>query len=129
MGESSLVSPFDVIIVGGGINGCGLIRDLALNGVKTLLVEKGDFASQTSESSSKMLHGGIRYLENFDFALVQEALEEKNLWLKLAPHVCSERPFFFPVYKDWKYPPIGLRHLLSMSQYICLYHGIYSPQH
>ena len=109
MGESSLVSPFDVIIVGGGINGCGLIRDLALNGVKTLLIEKGDFASQTSESSSKMLHGGIRYLENFDFALVQEALEEKNLWLKLAPHVCSERPFFFPVYKDWKYPPIGLR--------------------
>jgi glycerol-3-phosphate dehydrogenase len=109
MGESPLKSPFDVVIVGGGINGCGLIRDLALNGVKTLLIEKGDFASQTSESSSKMLHGGIRYLENFDFALVQEALEEKNLWLKLAPHLCSERPFFFPVYKDWKYPPIGLR--------------------
>ncbi len=109
MGESTLNSTFDVVIVGGGINGCGLFRDLALNGVKTLLVEKGDFASQTSESSSKMLHGGIRYLENFDFALVQEALEEKNLWLKLAPHLCSERPFYFPVYKDWKYPPIGLR--------------------
>jgi len=109
MGESSLASNYDVIIVGGGINGCGLLRDLALNGVKTLLIEKGDFASQTSEGSSKMLHGGIRYLENFDFALVQEALEEKNLWLKLAPHLCSERPFYFPVYKDWKYPPIGLR--------------------
>lgn len=109
MGESSLKTPFDVIIVGGGINGCGLIRDLALNGVRTLLIEKGDFSSQTSEGSSKMLHGGIRYLENFDFALVQEALEEKNLWLKLAPHLCSERPFFFPVYKDWKYPPLGLR--------------------
>ncbi len=109
MGESPLITPYEVVIVGGGINGCGLLRDLALNGVKALLIEKGDFASQTSESSSKMLHGGIRYLENFDFALVQEALEEKNLWLKLAPHLCSERPFFFPVYKHWKYPPIGLR--------------------
>lgn len=109
MGESNLTTPYEVIIVGGGINGCGLLRDLALNGVKALLIEKGDFASQTSEGSSKMLHGGIRYLENFDFALVQEALEEKNLWLKLAPHLCSERPFFFPVYNHWKYPPIGLR--------------------
>ncbi len=96
---------FDVIIVGGGINGCGLLRDLALNGVKTLLIEKGDYSSQTSEGSSKMLHGGVRYLENFDFALVQEALEEKNLWLKLAPHVCFEREFYVPLYNFSKYRP------------------------
>lgn len=95
---------FDVVIVGGGINGAGLLRDLALNNVKTLLIEKGDFASQTSQGSSKMLHGGIRYLENFDFALVQEALEEKNLWLKLAPWVCFERDFYLPTYKYSKYP-------------------------
>ncbi len=96
---------FDVVIVGGGINGCGLLRDLALNGVKTLLIEKGDYSSQTSEGSSKMLHGGVRYLENFDFALVQEALEEKNLWLKLAPHVCFEREFYVPLYNFSKYRP------------------------
>ncbi len=72
---------YDVVIIGGGINGAGLFRDLALHGVKVLLLERGDFSSQTSQGSSKMLHGGIRYLENFDFALVQEALEEKNLWL------------------------------------------------
>ncbi len=72
---------YEVVIVGGGINGCGLIRDLALNGVKTLMIDKGDFSAQTSAGSSKMLHGGIRYLENYDFGLVQEALEEKNLWL------------------------------------------------
>src|SRR5690606_31575983 len=99
----------EVVIVGGGINGAGLLRDLALNGVKALLIEKGEFSSQTSQTSSKMLHVGIRYLENFDFARVQEALEEKNLWLKLAPHVCFERKFYFPVYNFSKYPPFMLR--------------------
>lgn len=96
---------YDVVIVGGGINGCGLLRDLALNGVKTLLIEKGDFSSQTSQSSSKMLHGGIRYLENLDFSLVKEALEEKNLWLKLTPHLCFEREFYLPLYRYSKYAP------------------------
>lgn len=96
---------FDVVIIGGGINGCGLFRDLALNNVSTLLIEKGDFASQTSQGSSKMLHGGIRYLENMDFALIQEALEEKNLWLKLAPHLCFEREFYIPLYNYSKYRP------------------------
>jgi glycerol-3-phosphate dehydrogenase len=100
---------FEVVIVGGGINGCGLLRDLALNGVKALLLEKGDFSSQTSQGSSKMLHGGVRYLENMDFALVQEALEEKNLWLKLAPHVCFEREFYLPLYHYSKYAPWMLR--------------------
>ena len=94
----------DVIIIGGGINGAGLFRDLALHGIDVLLLERGDFAGQTSQGSSKMLHGGIRYLENFDFALVQEALEEKNLWLTLAPHLCAEREFHLPVYRGGKWP-------------------------
>jgi glycerol-3-phosphate dehydrogenase len=100
---------YDVIIVGGGINGCGLIRDLALNGISTLLIEKGDFSSQTSGASSKMLHGGIRYLENFDFGLVQEALEEKNLWLRLTPHLCFEREFYLPLYNYSRYSPWMLK--------------------
>lgn len=108
----------EVVIIGGGINGAGLLRDLALNGVKALLIEKGDFSSQTSQSSSKMLHGGIRYLENFDFALVQEALEEKNLWLKLAPHICFEREFYFPVYNFSKYPPFMLRMGLFLYDFL-----------
>lgn len=95
---------YDVIIIGGGINGAGIFRDLALHGLKVLLLDRGDFAAQTSQGSSKMLHGGIRYLENFDFALVQEALEEKNLWLKLAPHLSSERQFHLPVYRGSKWP-------------------------
>lgn len=95
---------YEVIVVGGGIVGAGIFRDLSLHGIKTLLVERKDFSSQTSERSSKMLHGGIRYLENLDFALVFEALHEKNLWLKLMPHLAHEVPFYLPVFKDAKRP-------------------------
>ena len=95
---------YKTVVIGGGIVGAGIFRDLAIHGVKTLLIEKKDFSSQTSERSSKMLHGGIRYLENMDFALVFEALHEKNLWLKLTPHLAQEVPFYLPVYKDAKRP-------------------------
>jgi glycerol-3-phosphate dehydrogenase len=91
---------FNTIVVGGGIVGAGILRDLSLHNVDTLLLEKTDFAGQTSQASSKMLHGGIRYLENFDFSLVYEALHEKNLWLKLTPHLAKAEKFYLPVYKD-----------------------------
>lgn len=116
--KHAIPDQYEVVIVGGGINGCGLIRDLALNGVSTLLIEKGDFSSQTSQGSSKMLHGGIRYLENFDFALVQEALEEKNLWLKLTPHLCFERDFYLPLYNYSKYRPFMLRAGLFLYDFL-----------
>ena len=109
---------YDVLIVGGGINGCGLLRDLALNGVKALLVDKGDFSAQTSQGSSKMLHGGIRYLENLDFGLVKEALEEKNLWLKLTPHLCFEREFYLPLYRYSKYSPWMLKTGLFLYDFL-----------
>ncbi|MFA6238663.1 MAG: glycerol-3-phosphate dehydrogenase/oxidase [Bacteriovorax sp.] len=95
---------YQAVVIGGGIVGAGIFRDLALHGVNTLLIDKKDFSSQTSGSSSKMLHGGIRYLENMDFALVFEALHEKNLWLKLMPHLAHEVPFYLPVFKDAKRP-------------------------
>ncbi|WP_408096206.1 FAD-dependent oxidoreductase [Peredibacter sp. HCB2-198] len=123
---------YEVVIVGGGINGCGLIRDLALNGVSTLLIDKGDFASQTSQGSSKMLHGGIRYLENADFALVQEALEEKNLWLKLTPHLCFERDFYLPLYNYSKYAPWMLKAGLFLYDFLSHFqnrpHGMLTPE-
>ena len=123
---------YEVLIVGGGINGCGLLRDLALNGVTTLLIEKGDFSSQTSQGSSKMLHGGIRYLENFDFALVQEALEEKNLWLKLTPHLCFERDFYLPLYNYSKYRPFMLKAGLFLYDFLSHFqnrpHGMLSAR-
>jgi len=101
---NNLNSHYDLVIIGSGINGAGVLRDAALHGLKTLLIEKDDFFSgQTSSKSSKMLHGGVRYLQNFDFPLVKEALEEKKIWLKLAPHLCKPRQFLLPIFKDSPY--------------------------
>jgi len=89
----------DVLIIGAGINGIGAFRDLALNGVNTLIVDRGDFCSGASAASSHMLHGGIRYLENGEFRLVKEALHERNLLLKNAPHYARPLPTTVPIFK------------------------------
>ncbi len=112
---------YPALVVGGGIVGAGIFRDLSIHGIPTLLVEKKDFSSQTSQSSSKMLHGGIRYLENLDFALVWEALHEKNLWLKLAPHLCKEKAFYMPVYKDALRPLWMVRCGLMLYDFLSSY--------
>ncbi len=88
-----------VLIVGGGINGIGTFRDLALNRVDVLLVEKGDFCSGASSASSHMAHGGIRYLENGEFRLVREAVRERNRLLENAPHVVKPLPTTIPIFK------------------------------
>ncbi len=88
-----------VLIAGGGINGIGTFRDLALNGVDVLLVERGDFCSGASAASSHMAHGGIRYLENGEFRLVREAVRERNLMLQNAPHLVKLLPTTIPIFK------------------------------
>ncbi|HEX6269284.1 MAG TPA: glycerol-3-phosphate dehydrogenase/oxidase [Anaerolineales bacterium] len=88
-----------VLIIGGGINGIGVFRDLALNGVDVLLVERGDFCSGASAASSHMAHGGIRYLENGEFRLVREAVRERNRLLLNAPHVVKPLPTTIPIFK------------------------------
>src|SRR5574338_1590490 len=90
---------FPVLIVGGGINGIGTFRDLALNGVDALLVEKGDFCSGASAASSHMAHGGIRYLENGEFRLVREAVVERNRMIRNAPHLVKPLPTTIPIFK------------------------------
>jgi glycerol-3-phosphate dehydrogenase len=87
-----------VLIIGGGINGIGTFRDLALQGVDVLLVDKGDFCSGASAASSHMLHGGIRYLENGEFRLVREALTERNRMLHNAPHYAKPLPTTIPIF-------------------------------
>src|SRR5574339_876940 len=87
-----------VLIVGGGVNGIGTFRDLALNGVDVLLVEKGDFCSGASSASSHMAHGGIRYLENGEFRLVREAVRERNRMIENAPHVVKPLPTTIPIF-------------------------------
>lgn len=88
-----------VLIVGGGINGIGVFRELALNGVDVLLVEREDFCSGASSASSHMAHGGIRYLENGEFRLVREAVQERNRMLQNAPHLVKPLPTTVPIFK------------------------------
>jgi glycerol-3-phosphate dehydrogenase len=90
----------DLLVIGGGINGAGIAREAALRGLRTALVDKGDFASGTSSRSSKLIHGGLRYLEQGDVRLVLEASLERDLLRRvLAPHLVRPLPFFFPVYQ------------------------------
>lgn len=90
---------FDLLIVGGGITGAGVARDAASRGLSVLLVEGSDFASGTSSRSSKLVHGGIRYLENLEFGLVHEALTERRTLLNIAPHMVHPLRFMIPIYK------------------------------
>src|ERR1017187_4431616 len=87
---------FDVVVVGGGITGAGVALDAASRGLKTALVEKNDFASGTSSKSSKMIHGGLRYLQHREFRLVYENLAERQRLLDNAPHLVSPLPFLIP---------------------------------
>src|ERR671931_588800 len=90
---------FDVLVIGGGITGAGVALDAAVRGYRVALVEKQDFASGTSSKSTKLVHGGIRYLPNFDFALVHEALVERGLLLHNAPFLVHPLPFVLPIYE------------------------------
>jgi glycerol-3-phosphate dehydrogenase len=89
----------DAVVIGGGMAGAGVARDLALRGPSVALFEKGDFASGTSSKSSKLIHGGLRYLELGDFKLVRESLREKKTLERLAPHLVRPLPFLVPVYR------------------------------
>lgn len=87
---------YDLLIVGGGINGCAIAREAALNGLKVLLIERDDLASHTSSASTKLIHGGLRYLEYYEFGLVREALHERERLVKAAPHIIHPLLFVLP---------------------------------
>jgi glycerol-3-phosphate dehydrogenase len=91
---------FDVVVIGGGVTGAGVALDAASRGYSVALVERGDFAQGTSSRSSKMVHGGLRYLQNFDLGLVREALLERQLLVQLAPHLVYPTPFLVPALGD-----------------------------
>ena len=91
----------DVLILGGGINGLGLLRELAMQGVAVTLVERDDFVSGASAGSSHMVHGGIRYLENGEFRLVRESVQERNALIRLAPHCVSAQATTIPIYSTF----------------------------
>jgi glycerol-3-phosphate dehydrogenase len=87
---------FDLLVIGGGVNGAGIARDAQGRGLSTCLVERGDLAGATSSASSKLIHGGLRYLEQYEFRLVREALAEREVLLKLAPHIVWPMRFVLP---------------------------------
>ncbi len=90
------VGMYDVAVIGGGINGCGVARDLAGRGLRVFLAEKDDLASGTSSASTKLIHGGLRYLEHYEFGLVREALREREVLLRMAPHIIWPMRFVLP---------------------------------
>src|SRR3954451_23804292 len=99
----------DVLVVGAGVVGAGTALDAVSRGLSTALVEQRDFASGTSSRSSKLIHGGLRYLEMLDFGLVREALAERGLLLtRLAPHLVRPVPFLYPLtHRGWERPYVG----------------------
>lgn len=99
---------WDIVIVGGGATGLGAAIDAATRGFKTLLLEKHDFASGTSSRSTKLVHGGVRYLQQGNIKLVTEALKERGLLLKNAPHLAHNQQFILPSYKWWETPFYGI---------------------
>ncbi|HMW92941.1 MAG TPA: FAD-dependent oxidoreductase, partial [Candidatus Obscuribacter sp.] len=100
--------PFDVLVIGGGATGAGLALDAASRGFSVLLVEQSDFGKGTSSRSTKLVHGGVRYLEQGNIPLVMEALHERELLRLNAPHLVHDLPFIVPTYAFWEAPFYGI---------------------
>ena len=118
---------YDLLVIGGGINGVGIANEAAQRGLSVLLCEQNDLASATSSRSSKLIHGGLRYLEYYEFRLVREALTEREVLLQMAPHIIKPLRFVLPHHKalrpTWMiraglflYDHLGGRKLLPASK-------------
>ncbi|HEV2653083.1 MAG TPA: FAD-dependent oxidoreductase, partial [Rhizomicrobium sp.] len=106
---------FDLLIIGGGVTGACVARDAAMRGLKVAVVEKNDFASATSAHNSKLVHGGLRYLRNFELGLVRESLKERRIWQRIAPHLVHPLPFLVPIYGG------GLKERATLGAGLTLY--------
>ncbi len=126
--ETARGKVFDILIIGGGITGACAARDAARRGFSTAIVEKKDWAFGTSSRSSKLVHGGLRYLELFDFKLVFEACRERRRLLLNAPHVVWPQSFMFPVYKGDKNPLFIIAMGLWMYDFLALFRNVQSHQ-
>ncbi|HEX6059255.1 MAG TPA: glycerol-3-phosphate dehydrogenase/oxidase, partial [Gemmatimonadaceae bacterium] len=116
--------PFDVLVVGGGITGAGIARDAALRGLSVALVERDDFASGTSSRSSRLVHGGVRYLEHGHLHLVFESSAERRRLLRLAPHLVRPLRFVWPVYRGARVPRWKLSAGLTLYDLLALFRNV-----
>src|SRR5213082_562522 len=98
--EATAGKHFELVVIGGGITGAGVALDAATRGYSVALLERQDYAAGTSGRSSKLVHGGLRYLQNFDLGLVREALLERQLMVKLAPHLVRPLALVVPAFND-----------------------------
>jgi glycerol-3-phosphate dehydrogenase len=121
-------SEFDILVIGGGITGCGIARDAALRGLRVALVERDDFASGTSSRSSRLVHGGVRYLEHGQLHLVFEASAERRRLLKLAPHLVRPLAFTWPVYAGARIQKWKLSAGLTLYDLLALFRNV-APHH
>src|SRR6266516_3185126 len=117
-------STFDVLIIGAGITGAGIARDAALRGLRVALIDKGDFASGTSSRSSRLIHGGVRYLEHGHLHLVFEASAERRRLLRLAPHLVHPLAFTWPVYKGDRIPTWKLVAGLTLYDLLAVFRNV-----
>lgn len=118
-------TPVDVLIIGGGITGAGIARDAALRGFRTALVDKSDFGAGTSSHSSRLIHGGIRYLEQRAFHLVFEASRERRVLLRIAPHLVRPLAFLFPVYRGSRIPAWKLRAGMWLYDLLAVFRNVH----
>jgi glycerol-3-phosphate dehydrogenase len=102
-------TPFDVIVIGAGINGCGIARDASVRGLRVLLLDKGDIGGGTTSSSTRLIHGGLRYLEHGELGLVRESLRERETLLRVAPHLVRPLPLLIPVYANRRRGALTIR--------------------
>ena len=120
---------FDLVVIGGGITGAGVLLDAVTRGLSALLVEKHDFGSGTSSRSSRLIHGGLRYLEQFDFGVVASSLRERSTLLRIAPHLVWSAPFVIPIFRDSFF--YRKRHLVraGLAIYDALGASVFSCRH
>jgi len=124
--DAMAAEPIDVLIIGGGITGAGIARDAALRGVRVALVDKSDVAGGTSSRSSRLIHGGLRYLEHGDLRLVFEASRERRILLRIAPHLVRPLPFLFPAYRGARVPPWKLRAGLWLYDLLAAFRNVHA---
>src|SRR6266545_4086417 len=105
---------FDLLVIGGGITGAGVARDAAMRGLEVALIEKDDFASGTSSKSSRLIHGGIRYLEHGQLRMVRQSVRERETLLRIAPHLVHPLEFTWPVYRRARISKLKLRLALGV---------------
>jgi glycerol-3-phosphate dehydrogenase len=118
---------FDVVVIGAGINGAGIARDAAMRGLKVLLIDKGEPGEGTTVASTRLIHGGLRYLEHFEFGLVHESLRERETLLRIAPHLVKPLAITIPIYKQSKRGRLMIR--AGMVLYDLLSWGKSLPSH